>query len=339
MAVLFPIVNSKSMWGARKKRETVEEDSDDVNQLLQNLAGKQKRTPRRDDYQVVPPQRRSGRGMPNIPNVPSLAEFKAMAFGYLETMETLLENDVQIAQIFNPEVIQSVLDTVFTPEVLEAVPDDVRGYLDSLDLKNPRVLKQAMSQSIPVIREYLEKIFEYVENPAKLQEFLSQFPEYQTIVTALATGDYSALQDMILNSSILDENQKETVQKIIAGDFSGIPGLDEEQQSTLSSLFAGDWNSIFSTLKSNFANPEVFESLRQQLLATGPEVTDTLAELGLSGDLLNNPKKFQAEVQGKVTDLLQSFMAGMQEDNAEVEAAVSSKGRKTAKRDARRFAA
>ena len=201
MALLFPIVNSKSMWGARKKRETVNDEANDVNQLLQNLAGKQKRTPRRDDYQVVPPQRRTARGMPEIPNMPSLAEFKATAFGYLETIENLLENDVQIAQIFNPDVIQSLLDSVFTSEVLKMVPDDVRSYLDTLDLKNPRVLKQSMQESLPLIREYLEKFFEYAENPAKLQEFLSQFPEYQTIMTALASGDFSALQDMILNSS------------------------------------------------------------------------------------------------------------------------------------------
>jgi len=151
--------------------------------------------------------------------------------------------------------------------------------------------------------------------------------------------------------SVLDDNQKEIVQKLIAGDYSAIPGLDESQQASLSSLLSGDLTSIVSNFQSNFLNnPEIFESLRQQLLSTGPEVTDTLAQLGLSTELLENPKKFQSEVQGKVNQLFDTMMSGLQQQQSgneeeliEEEEAISKKGKKNtkgnARRDARRFVA
>lgn len=198
--LLFPImVNSKTMWGARRRREVAEDDTNDVNELLQNLGSKQKKTPRREDYKVTNPRRRVANAMPEVPNVPSMSEMKATAFGYLSTIEAILDNDFQLTEVFNPEIIQGVIDSVFTPEVLQSVPDDLRGYLDSLDLKNPKVLKRSLKESLPLIREYLEMLFEYLENPAKLQELLTQFPEYTTILSSLTTGDMTPLKEMLLN--------------------------------------------------------------------------------------------------------------------------------------------
>lgn len=96
------------------------------------------------------------------------------------------------------------------------------------------------------------------------------------------------------------------MEDVFAGDFSNIPGLDPSMQETLSSLMSGDFASVLQQLQQTFATSDTFETLRQELVKTSSEMGSTLEELGLPSELLQNPKAFQREVQGKVNALLEN---------------------------------
>jgi hypothetical protein len=110
----------------------------------------------------------------------------------------------------------------------------------------------------------------------------------------------------------LDETKKQMMEDIFVGDFSNIPGLDPSMQETLSALMNGDFNSVISQLKETYATSDTFETLRQELLKTSSDLGDTLAALGLTSDMLSNPKAFQREVQGKVNGLLENVQSYFQ---------------------------
>lgn len=185
------MASSKKMWGSRKKKEVADEivlpsipkTSLDVLNTRRGGARSAQRSTKKSFGSSKGGASKSTEGMEEMLNM------------YIKMFEDLLESD-DFESTVNPDSIRAMIEQF--PGASEN--PEVAALLNSPELSNPAMLRQAMKEGVQMVKGSLADILAMMNDPDKLADMLSQLPpEIKPVVEALQSGDMNALKDFVIN--------------------------------------------------------------------------------------------------------------------------------------------
>lgn len=195
------LVSSRTMWGIKKKQkdEELEEQINDVLLKAEKRKGKSSSTEQAKKVERKPLSRTRANNSKKAPsdffantNPNEILAFYKLA---IEKFKEIVNSD-QFEQYFSKDTLEQVIKTM-SEQNLNA---EVMEKLQSLNLDDVQVLKEAMLQGVEIAEKYLEEFSEVLTDPSKLTELLEQVPaEFRDILQALMSGDVSAIRDLVLS--------------------------------------------------------------------------------------------------------------------------------------------
>jgi hypothetical protein len=258
--LLLASVNSRGMWGSRRK--AIDEESNDDAEDVSGFESLQRRAVNSRRAKTVVGFDGAGAALSGEANIGStIASFIDM---YINMMEEVV-NSPDFESSVTPEMIKSIISKV---PALTSNPE-LAQMLDSPQFNDPTLLKQTITDGLSTIRAYSSQIVDTFSDPEKLSALLSQIPEeLRTVVDGLMNGDTSAVKDLIAN----------------------IPGLEPAQKRMMLDMLDGNTGSIADNVKKVLGDPSQIEAARQQFL-TNPSMAEMF---GITEDILRDKKKFAA---------------------------------------------
>lgn len=245
-------VSSRSMWGARRKKENEEVEVEVAATPFQN---QQKRS-----LDVTPPV--SGLTSVGVTNRLQTSAIEEMINMYVTMMEEMIDSD-DFENLVNPSSIKSMMSQF--PGFSES--PELAALFDSPEFQDPELLRSTVKDGIQLIKASAPELIKMLSDPERLAELIDQLPdEAKAVFEGLKTGDFSAIKNIVNN----------------------LPGLDETQKKMLSNLMDGNTDAIAQQLNSVMSDADQIEAARLQFLES-PEMAEAL---GISADVLNDPEQW-----------------------------------------------
>lgn len=203
LGTIFLSIDSKGMWGSRKKRE---ESDEAPKPTIPEI-----RKPR-DSRQSSPISKKSDLS----------SGIESLIDSYVQLMEDLIQSE-NFEKLVTPESVEAILEQI--PGFGDN--DELKSLFMSPEFKDPKQLKATMLQGLNMIRSYSREIVDTLADPEKLEELLGSLPpELRPIAEAVKSGNANELQSIIVSMMDalpgVDESQKDFIKSLLMGNTDNL---------------------------------------------------------------------------------------------------------------------
>lgn len=275
LLVSAALIDGRSMWGSRRKREQDEGDEHVY------------RPPAPDGANLFDSQkhfkRASGGAFDGTIGADAGSAIQQMVDLYIQMMEEMLDSD-DFSKMVNPESIKTMMQQF--PGFSDS--PELTAIFDAPEFRNPELLKATVQQGLAMIKASAPELIATLSDPSKIAELMEQLPEeVKSMVESVLSGDVSGLKDIV----------------------STLPGLDDKQKQLLYNLMDGKTDSLTQQLGDVLGDAAQVEEARQQFLAN-PEMAEAL---GIPAEVLNDPKLW-ADMMAEGMEALSAAEAEAEDD-------------------------
>jgi len=261
---VFTSVHARGVWGAKRKREEVEEAEVDAggDPLEGFEASRRKFESRRPNPSAA--VRAGGSGASTGFTMPSRDQIIMIVDSYIDVMENMMDNP-DFQKTMTLENIRSMFEKMGLSD-----NPDIAKLFESDEFSNPEVLKATIVEGIRSMKTYSSQLADLLSDPDQVAMLLEQLPsEMKEVVQSLLSGDMSGLKDIVAK----------------------LPGLSRAQKRMLTSMLDSqtDPTQVNSAVSELLGDPDQVEAARQQMLEN-PAMAEML---GVPLDVIKDKKKFE----------------------------------------------
>lgn len=261
LLIVMLSVESRGIWGSKKKEKKDKKDNDidyesSTNNIGANVGGAPAARMRTDN------------------SISSRSkEVMRAVYSLIDTMEEMMTKKEFIDAV-TPESVQQMVMQL--PGA--ATSPEIQSVLESPAFTDPTMLKHTMTQGISQLRSYANELGSLLSDPASLDQLLMTLPsDIQRAIRGFLDGDLHAVREVLERTPGLEQNQIDMVMQVLEGDLEGMA------------------SNLKNMVNTQLSDPKVIENTRQQLLKD-PKIAESL---GISMDQVKDKRKWKAFVEAE----------------------------------------
>lgn len=185
LLVSAALIDGRSMWGSRRKRDPDEGDEHVY------------RPPAPDGANLFDSQKHfkkaSDGAFDGTIGADAGSAIQQMVDLYIQMMEEMLDSD-DFSKMVNPESIKTMMQQF--PGFTDS--PELTAIFDAPEFRNPELLKATVQQGLAMIKASAPELIATLSDPSKIAELMEQLPEeVKSMVESVLSGDVSGLKDIV----------------------------------------------------------------------------------------------------------------------------------------------